>query len=112
VRQNNKNQVIANLIFVIVIISLLAVIIFKPAKEQPAPSIQPYLDSIKSLQTVIDASKIRQSKLQSSYDSLLNLEPIVIYKTREKVKFIFNTNDPDVLDSIIRSGWKTRPRYN
>ena len=100
------------MIFVIIIIVLLAVIIFKPAKQEPAPSIQPYLDSIRSLQTVIDESKIRQSKLQGSYDSLLNLEPKVIYKTREKVKFIFNTDDPDALDSIIRSGWKTRSRYN
>lgn len=73
---------------------------------------QMYIDSIKSLQLSIEESKYRQSQLERSYDSLSKLEPQIIYRTREKVKFIFNTNDPAVLDSIIRSGWKTKPRYN
>lgn len=84
----------------------------KEHEKSDSDKTQMYIDSIKTLQVSIDESKYRQSLLERSYDSLLSIEPQIIYRTREKVKFIFNTNDPDVLDSIIRSGWKTRPRYN
>lgn len=68
-------------------------------------------DSIALLQKQIDSSRVRQSRLQISYDSLLTVEPKVIYITREKIKFIFSDATPHQLDSIIRTKWKTRSRY-
>lgn len=69
-------------------------------------------DSIALLQKQIDSSHVRQSRLQVSYDSLLTVEPKVIYITREKIKFIFSDATPHQLDSIIRTKWKTRSRYH
>jgi len=68
-------------------------------------------DSIFVLQKEIDASHIRQNKLQQGYDSMLNVEPTIIYNTREKIKFIYTDATPSQLDSIIRTKSKRKYRY-
>lgn len=69
-------------------------------------------DSIALLQKDIEASHIRQEKLQHSYDSMLHVEPQIIYQTREKIKFIYSEASPNQLDSIILSKSKRPKRYN
>lgn len=69
-------------------------------------------DSISSLQKEIDDSHLRQSVLQHSYDSMLNIEPQIIYRTNETVKFIYGDASPSQLDSIIRSNWKIETGHN
>lgn len=69
-------------------------------------------DSIAILQKEIDASHTRQNKLQHGYDSMLNVEPIIIHKTREKIKFIYTEATPSQLDSIIRTKSKRKHRYH
>lgn len=51
-------------------------------------------------------SRKRQAMLEKANDSLLSLDAKVIYRRDEKIKFIYLTNDPSVLDSIIRASWK------
>lgn len=69
-------------------------------------------DSISILQKEIDASHIRQDKLQHDYDSMLHVEPQIIYQTREKIKFIYTEATPNQLDSIIRTKSKRKHRYH
>jgi hypothetical protein len=96
----------------LIIIGLIAYIIYKkPETIIKSDTEQRLRDSISLLQKQIDSSRVRQSRLQVSYDSLLNVEPRVIYVTREKIKFIFGAASPSQLDSIIRTKWKTRSRY-
>lgn len=69
-------------------------------------------DSISLLQKEIDASHIRQDKLQHDYDSMLHVEPIIIHETREKIKFVYTEATPNQLDSIIRTKSKRSKRYH
>jgi len=69
-------------------------------------------DSISILQKEIETSVIRQTYLQHAYDSMLLVEPQIIYRTRETIKFIYGDATPDQLDSIIRTNWKTHSGHN
>jgi preprotein translocase subunit SecA len=72
----------------------------------PAPNKeQVYQDSIKVMQTKIDAVNLQMTGLNQRYDSLLTIDQQVIYRTRDKIKFIYIDADIDQLDSIIRSSW-------
>jgi len=62
-------------------------------------------DSIVLLRSNVDSSLVRQIKIQHQYDSLLAIEPGVIYRNHETTKFVFNTASPNQLDSIIRATW-------
>lgn len=95
------------------ILILSAVIIFrKPQVVVSSDKEKVLRDSLQLMQRQIDSSRVHQAKLQSSYDSLLTIDPQIQYRTREKIKFIFNTASPSELDSIIRTNWKTGSRYN
>lgn len=88
------------------------IIIFrKPEQIVVSGQDQILKDSISILQRDIDSSIMRQNKIQKAYDSILNIEPIIINKTHDKVHFIFSNATPDDLDSIIRANWKTKSRY-
>ena len=109
----NKTRLIYNIIVMSIIFILTVIIVFK--KEESVinfDSEKRLIDSLNVLQKLIDTSKLKQLKLEKAYDSLLTLEPIIIYKNNEKIKFIFAELDPSILDSIIRTEWKTKPRYN
>lgn len=69
-------------------------------------------DSIHLLQSQVDSSHIRQAKLEAAYDSMLNIEPTIIYETREKIKFIYLEANATQLDSIIRTKSKRKRRYS
>lgn len=69
-------------------------------------------DSIIRLNREITMSHLKQVLLEKQYDSLLTLDPHVITRTNEKIKFIYSTATPDQLDSIIRTTWKTNLRHN
>ena len=69
-------------------------------------------DSIALLTKTINKSEIHQHILEEQYDSLLNLDPKIIIRTNEKIKFIYSTATPSELDSIIRTNWKTNLRYH
>lgn len=101
-------------IFLILIILILsAVLIFRTHKLTEQDSHEKALrDSISMLSAQIDSSHVRQAKLQAKIDSLSSLETTVITRTHDKIKFIYSTATPDELDSIIRSTWKTKSRYN
>lgn len=62
-------------------------------------------DSVTLLMKQLDSSHIRQARLESDYNTLLNRDPQILYRNHEKTKFIFNTASPTQLDSIIRSVW-------
>jgi hypothetical protein len=89
----------------------MAVIIFRRPTVTTPGNDKVYKDSIAVLQAEIDSSRIRQQKLEKSYDSLVLLDPPVIYRTRDKIQYILTNATPDELDSIIRSTWKTESRY-
>lgn len=108
----NRSNLTAYSILILIIVILLAVIYFhKPDNIIQSDRERVLKDSVTLLQTRIDSSHVRQAKIQKAYDSLLSIEPTVISKTRDKIKFIYLTSDPDVLDSVIRSTWKTKSRY-
>jgi len=108
----SKANIIAYVSLLGIIIILLAIIFFrKPQVIEVIGKEQVLRDSLILLQRNIDSSHVRQEKLQKSFDSLLAIDPIVISKTRDKIKFIYSTATPDELDSIIRTNWKTKSRY-
>jgi hypothetical protein len=65
-------------------------------------------DSIAVLNDKLNKSFAKELELLKENDSLKSIEQQVIYRTNERIKFIFSTTDPSVLDSIIRAGWKTK----
>lgn len=104
-----KNRTNGFLIILVIGISFLAVHFYLQDNVNNTEASQKELrlrDSISYLQKEIDASRLRQGQLQHAYDSMLLIEPQVIYKTREKIKFIYGDATPDQLDSIIRTNWK------
>lgn len=108
----NKVNLIAYSSLIGIIIILLAIIYFR--KPQVIVELGPKKvleDSIAVLNARIDSSHVRQAKIQKAYDSLLSIDPVVISKTRDKIKFIYSTSSPDELDSIIRRTWKTKSKY-
>lgn len=108
----DRNNLIAYSSLIVVIIVLLGVIYFRrPQVIVSSDREQVLKDSIALLQTKIDSSHARQDRIQRAYDSLLSIDPIIISKTRDKIKFIYSTATPDELDSIIRTNWKTKSRY-
>lgn len=95
-----------------IILILAAIIIFrKPTMTVISGREKQIVDSLALLQSQLDSSEIRVTNLQRGYDSLNSLEPGVIYRTHDKVKFIFSDATPDDLDNIIRANWKTESRY-
>ena len=107
----NKGFIITISIFVLIILILLAIIIFrKPIEvmtfDKDKDKIQK--DSISLLLEKYQASQVQIDKLNKQFDSLSIIETHIIYRTNEKVKFIFNTLDPNVLDSTIRHSWETK----
>lgn len=107
----NKPTLFVFIGLLVIIIVLLAMIIFTPPAKVVVTNDKIYKDSIAALQTKIDSSRVRQKKLEQAYDSLLAIDPPVIYRTHEKIKFILTDASPDELDIIIRSAWKTKSRY-
>jgi hypothetical protein len=100
------------LVLVCSIIGLLLFIFFeKSNKPDPSKDEKLLRDSLLILQRRIDSSKVLQNKLEKSYDSLKNIETPIIYRTRDKIKFILSDASPDELDSIIRANWKYKSRY-
>jgi Cdc6-like AAA superfamily ATPase len=93
----------------VIILGLLSIIIFrKPHTVIVDDAYEKVLqDSISLMKKQIDMSHARQIKIQNSYDSLLNIDPQVQYRTNEKIKIIYSTATPNQLDSIIRATWKT-----
>lgn len=89
----------------------MAVIIFRRPTVTTLGDDKVYKDSITVLQAKIDSSRVRQQKLEKSYDSLVSLDQPVIYRTRDKIQYILTNATPDELDSVIRSTWKTESRY-
>lgn len=68
-------------------------------------------DSLLLLKQEVEKSHYRQDVLEKAYDSLRAIDPEVITRTRDKIKFIYTAN-PSELDSVIRATWKTSSRYN
>lgn len=95
----------------IIIMILGAIIIFRKPETIQLPPNEAWKDSVTMLHKEIKLGHIRQNKLKKSYDSLSSLEPRIITRTHDKIKFIYSTATPDDLDSIIRSNWKTASRY-
>lgn len=106
-----KTSLIALSITLVIIIILSGIIIFKKPEILIAAPDESWKDTIANLHKEIKISHLRQTQLQNSYDSLSNLEPRVITRTHDKIKFIYSTATPDDLDSIIRTNWKTTSRY-
>ena len=108
----NKSKITFE-ILIMIIICLIAFIIFrKPEVIITSGKEQLLEDSIALLTKTINKSEIHQHILEEQYDSLLNLDPKIIIRTNEKIKFIYSTATPSELDSIIRTNWKTNLRYH
>ena len=107
---SKSTSIIICLLFVIC--ALLAVIIFRKPQVTDYNEQEKILkDSLVVLQNQINSSHVRQNKLEKAYDSLSSLEPTIIYKTRDKIKFIYSDATPNELDSIIRASWKAKPGF-
>lgn len=108
----SKNNIIAYCVFLIIIIILLMIIFLrKPVVVEDDSAEKALRDSITVLHKSIEESHKRQVYLEQQFDSLSAIGPQIIYKTREKIRYIFDTHDPDELDSIIRASWKTESGY-
>lgn len=100
------------IVLVLIIITLsIALILRKPDPVTP-PDSKVWTDSILKLKKKIDISHAVQDSLQREYDSLLSLDPQVITRTHDKIKFVYSTATPEQLDSVIRANWKTSSRYH
>lgn len=104
---NNKISFITICILLGIILFLFMAYVFKDRPSTTSGYETILQDSIKSLNKQIELSNIVQIKLESEIDSLSHLDPQIIYRTKEKYKFIFSEATPNQLDSIIRSTWKT-----
>jgi hypothetical protein len=107
------HQVIMSILAVLIIINLLII----KNKDVGVTTLQSdndkYLkDSIDVLNTRLKISQENEQKLIKAYDSLESIEPQIITRTREKIEFIVSDATPDQLDSIIRSAFHFKPRYN
>lgn len=108
----SKGNLIAYCILLLVIIGLLLVIFLRKPEVVHDDSAEKVLrDSINVLHKNVEESHQRQESIQRQFDSLSALGPKTIYRTREKIKYIFDTRNPDDLDSIIRATWKTKSSY-
>ena len=109
----NKEDIKKSAVYLIIIIILLCIVIFRePSVVVENTGREKVLqDSLLLLHSEINNSHIRQERIQSSFDSMLTLDPKIIYRSHEKIKFIFTTSDPDTLDHIIRSNWKDNPGH-
>lgn len=106
-----KNNIV-HLVMIGIILILAAIIIFrKPTMTVITGREKQIVDSLSLLRAQLDSSEVHVSNLQRSYDSLSSLEPGIIYRTHDKIKFIFSDATPDDLESIIRANWKTESRY-
>jgi hypothetical protein len=82
----SRANIIAYSVLFLIIIILSAILIFrKPQIIEVSNQEQIYKDSVLLLQKNIELSHIRQDSIQEAYDSLLNIDPQVINRTREKV---------------------------
>jgi len=104
---NTKYYIIGTLLLLVFLL-LLYIIVKNPKLIFIGDKEKELRDSIVLLRSNVDSSVVRQAKIQHQYDSLLLIEPGVIYSNHEKTKFIFNTASPDQLDSIIKSVWGKR----
>ena len=95
-------------ILLIIIVILSWKIINNPNEVTTELGDQNLKDSIAVLNDKLNKSFAKELELIKENDSLESIEQQVIYRTNEKIKFIFSTTDPSVLDSIIRAGWKTK----
>lgn len=116
-KQNESDKVIVWLFSGITIVAVILTVMIMYAQNENATvsftSEEKRLrDSISILQKEIEASHIRQDKLQHDYDSMLHVEPQIIYETREKIKFVYTEASPSQLDSIIRTKSKRKHRYH
>ena len=116
-KQNESDKIIVWLFCGITLIAIAITIVIMYSQQQSAnvsfTSEEKRLrDSISVLQKEIEDSHIRQNKLQQAYDSMLNVEPKIIYETREKIKFVYTEATPSQLDSIIRTKSKRKHRYH
>jgi len=108
----SRANIIAYSVLFLIIIVLSAILIFrKPEIIEVSNQEQIYKDSVLLLQKNIELSHIRQDSIQKAYDSLLNIDPQVINRTREKIHYILTDATPTELDNIIRTNWKTKSRY-
>jgi len=78
-------------------------ILRKPVVENRSEQERILKDSIELMNRRLDDSKNQVKKLELANDSLLKIDQQVIYRTRDKIKFIYLDADIDDLDSIIRS---------
>jgi K+-sensing histidine kinase KdpD len=100
-------------VLVIIILVLSALVVFRNSQVADYASEERALkDSILTLSVKIDSSHARQQRLERQLDGLSTIESQVITKTHDKINFIYSVATPDELDSIIRSNWKTKSRYN
>ncbi len=100
-------------VLVTIILVLSALVVFRNRQVTDYASNEKALkDSISALSVEIDSSHARQERLERQLDGLSTIESQVIIKTHDKINFIYSVATPDELDSIIRSNWKTKSRYN
>ena len=110
---NNNISKILIAILIIAVIFLGYKLYFKKPDLNENPVFEQILaDSIASYQMRLEESQVREEYYHELYDSLEGNDVKIKYRTREKIKFIYGSTDPDVLDSIIRTVSSTRkPRY-
>lgn len=104
----SKTSYVIGSLLLLIFLLLVYIILKNPQLLYISDKEKELRDSIVLLRSNIDSSVVRQAKIQHQYDSLLLIEPGVIYSNHEKTKFIFNTASPDQLDSTIRSVWGKR----
>ena len=99
-------------ILIVILLIIIAILSWKiinnPNEVTTELGDQNLKDSIAVLNDKLNKSFAKELELIKENDSLESIEQQVIYRTNEKIKFIFSTTDPSVLDSIIRAGWKTK----
>ncbi len=101
----SKTSYVIGSLLLLIFLLLVYIILKNPQLLYISDKEKELRDSIVLLRSNIDSSVVRQAKIQHQYDSLLLIEPGVIYSNHEKTKFIFNTASPTQLDSIIRAAW-------
>jgi len=106
----SKDHIILALLILVFVLVVTLLIMHRHKQDLPKDD-KVLQDSISLLLKQIDSSHIRQARLESNYNTLLNSDPKIIYSNHEKTKFIFNTASPTQLDSIIRTNWSKQRHY-
>jgi len=100
-----KNNIILTILLTIIAVLIITVILMRNKEPIKLFDPKPYLENINKAEQQRDSAITELKKLELTLISLDEQKTKVKYKYKTIYVYINNTNDPVILDSIIRANW-------